>query len=1015
MRNSTNLKTLFRSPLKTILTFFLIGAASFAFFSRVTDYAITMREASKAESFYSGVAALDNSVPPMGYYDPEPKPWPEDAQMEELLSLPGVTLADTRYTTDGLVEDYKRVIDDDSSFNEGIFVAEGIYSGFEEYGGEEDLRLYLLFDDVKIHAGEINLDFCKPMKVQAIYYGHGRHTYPRSFFDGLKEGSKCLVVGTYSEKTGTAFELGAFSYMGDQVEFLRVIDGVKDDYLETEEFAWYKERIEATKQSNLAYDIVYTADMRAIPYVNEHRLAISEGRPLTTGDTDVCVVSDLFLETYGLSVGDKLHIELGDRLLPRLGIGGTRFRRAESMSDFIDSAEVGIIGAYRFTDSGKERYMDNGEWSYGPATIFVPSSLLPVEVPQDHKISRGDYSIFIENPQDIDAFREAAEPLVAEMGLGFRFSDGGWSGMEDSFAAGPSASLLTTVLYVVGAALALFLAVYLYMGRNKKPYAIMRTLGVSGRRAGNFVVLPFLLLSVSAILAGGMAGLFYASYTAAKTLAGMSVSSAPDGYVYVLDAAIPAGVAVVCLVFEMAFVFLLMWLFLRKMKKTPPLELLQEGVGFAGGHGRKAGTLPNPFGAVKPEQEIADTAPIPAGIDAAKISAASSLPAHGKYGALYQACAYILRHMRRSIGRTAVSFALTVVLAAGLGMFVLARFAYQEAYRDLRVKGTAMGFSSPNVKELSKSDLIEDIYYYNNFSVRVNGVGVLSPMTFTNDFGHYLIEDYTITYADGYGLSVFDGTGPVCLVGKALAETLGVRPGDDITLMSEGLYSFMPEVYDEEELPFAIERAGKPYKVAGILESGNEDVNAGIFAAVNDAAENLYSQPFPVGYCEFTLTDNGKVKELESLLEELKNNSIRYSPLASFHVDSETLETVKRIRNLLESLFPVAVAAAVLIGLFGAGLVIMQSAQEAAFLRIFGVTKKRTRCMFVFEQIVLCIAGIVFVAGILTLLAPGRFGRSMEELALCWLLYFLGCVCGALAAAVQVTRHKALELLQVKE
>ena len=78
MRNSTNLKTLFRSPLKTILTFFLIGAASFAFFSRVTDYAITMREASKAESFYSGVAALDNSVPPMGYYDPEPKPWPED-------------------------------------------------------------------------------------------------------------------------------------------------------------------------------------------------------------------------------------------------------------------------------------------------------------------------------------------------------------------------------------------------------------------------------------------------------------------------------------------------------------------------------------------------------------------------------------------------------------------------------------------------------------------------------------------------------------------------------------------------------------------------------------------------------------------------------------------------------------------------------------------------------------------------------------------------------------------------
>ena len=108
----------------------------------------------------------------------------------------------------------------------------------------------------------------------------------------------------------------------------------------------------------------------------------------------------------------------------------------------------------------------------------------------------------------------------------------------------------------------------------------------------------------------------------------------------------------------------------------------------------------------------------------------------------------------------------------------------------------------------------------------------------------------------------------------------------------------------------------------------------------------------------------------------------------------------------------IAIAAALMIGIFGSGLVIMQSAQEAAFLRILGVTKKRARCMLVFEQVFLCIAGIAFVAAGAALYSPGMFARSADTLAACWLLYLAGCICGAFAAAMQVTRLRALELLQ---
>ncbi len=1009
MRKSITLKTLLRAPVKTLLTFLLVTAATFALFSRVTDYAVTTRETAKAESFYHGAAGLDNSTPPMDYYQPEPKPWPTKAQIAEFSSLPGVTLADTRYTTDGLVEDYKRIIDPDASFAEAEFVLEGTFDGLEEY---DSGTVYLVFHDVTVHAGELQFDPDRPLKIQEQHQEFARHSYPRSFFDKLKKGSRILVVGTYSERSGTALEVGTFMTQG--IEFIRVVDGLEKDYLETEEFAAYKEIIDATNQSTSVYDIVYTSDMRAIPYVNEHKIAISKGRPLTTGDKDACVVSEIFLETYGLSVGDKIHIELGDKLLWGRGESGSRYRVAEGLSNFVSSVELEIIGAYQFTTEWYDRFNDSN-WSYGPATIFVPSSLLPVEVPKDHEISMGDFSVFIEDPHNIKAFQEAAEPMAADLSLALRFSDGGWSGIKDNLDSGSLASLLTTVLYVLGAVLALLLAVYLYIDRNKQTYAIMRTLGVPGKKAGFSVILPLGVLSVLAIPIGGIAGLFYASSTAAKTLADISGSSAPEGYVYILNATLPTGVVILCLIVELFFIFLMTLFFLQKMKKASPLELLEDHTGIS----KKEGIFQNHFADAKHTPEITDTSPVPCGLNITKLSDGLDSDAkeltHGTYHAVRQVCAYILRHMQRGIGKTVGSLILTVVLAAGIGTFVLAKLAYQEAYQELDIKGRAMKFSSNYITELSKSDLLKDIYYYNNYSVRVNGVGVLSPMTFTNDFDHYLIDDYTVTYAEGYDHSVFEGTGGVCLVGKTLAETLGVQPGDDITLMSEDLYSFMPQVYEEDELEFAIERAGKPYKVVGILKSENKDVNAGIFAALNESAETLYSQPFPVDYCEFTLTDNEKIMELDSLLDEQKSKGMRYSPLASYHIDSDLFKTTKRIRNLLESLFPIAVAAAVLVGLLGPGLVIIQSAKEAAFLRILGVTKKRARCMLVLEQIVLCLVGIALVAMILTVFSPGLVVRSTKTLAFCWALYFLGNVCGTFTAAVQVTRHRILELLQVKE
>ena len=1015
MRKSLTLKTLLRSPLKTIMTLSLIAAASFALFSRITDYAVTTRETTRAESFYSGVAALDNTVPDVEstaevgdssmvavINDTEDKPWPTDEQIEEFSSLPGVTLADTRYMTAGVVEGCRRLIDNDYSFyRRSSFVIEGTYIGYDRVEGTEDF-IDLAFDDVTVLAGDLKLDLEEPTIIRTsaiedhVFY---ENPFPLEFFEKLDKGSRCLVMGADYGVAGPELAYNE----GEEV--FRVLDGLTDRYLETEAFSFHKGMIEAINQRVYTYDIVYTSDMRSIPRFNERNMVITEGRPLMAEDTDACVVNTLFMETYNLSIGDRVSIELGDKLFRQSPLWGAQARNGESISNFVDTAELVIVGAYQFVDDVSMR-ISEGDWSYTPSTIFVPSSLLPVEVPADHEISAGEFSVLIENARDIEAFQEAAEPLVTEMDVVMRFTDGGWLSMKDSFETGSRTAFLTTVLYLAGAALALLLAVYLYIGRNKKTYAIMRALGVPGGMVRNSIALPLGVLSALAIPAGGITGILYASNAVTGALEGM-MAGAQDGHV--VNASLPIGTIILCLLCELIFTSFITSFFLRKMKKTPPLELLQGDVIRVGIDTKAIPAAAGPD-AISARREIE---PSPVAHD-------KMLPC-GKYGALRHVTAYIFRHMRRGVGKTAISLILAVVLTTGVGLLVLTRLTYQDVFRKTEVKGRALKFSSSYINPLTKSGLVKDFYYHGGFDVLINSLDLNNSITFTNDFDRYLkdtlhINDYTVTYAGGLDASSFAGSGALCLLGSEVAKAHGVRPGDKIALFAKKLYSFLPEIYDnEEDILAAVEWGNTMYTVAGIIDSDDAGIGYGVIAAANSAAEDVYEQSFPLDYSEFTLADNERLGDLEDLLGGEIKRGRQYAPSASFYIDTAALDNIKRVRDLLVLLFPVAVTAAVLMGLFGPGLIIMQSAKEAALLRILGVTKKRARCMLMFEQVVLCAVGISLAAGVLVLYNSGLFARSAGTLAVCGALYLSGCVCGAFGASLQVTRRRILELIQVKE
>ena len=112
---------------------------------------------------------------------------------------------------------------------------------------------------------------------------------------------------------------------------------------------------------------------------------------------------------------------------------------------------------------------------------------------------------------------------------------------------------------------------------------------------------------------------------------------------------------------------------------------------------------------------------------------------------------------------------------------------------------------------------------------------------------------------------------------------------------------------------------------------------------------------------------------------------------------------------LLQMLFPVAVAVSVVIGAGLAMLTMLQSAKNAAILRVLGTPKPKARLVLWFGQTILYIIG-----GMIGLLITLTIGLRTDLIAVV-VPYLAGAVVGVAAGVILITNRSPLDLLQVKE
>jgi predicted lysophospholipase L1 biosynthesis ABC-type transport system permease subunit len=139
--------------------------------------------------------------------------------------------------------------------------------------------------------------------------------------------------------------------------------------------------------------------------------------------------------------------------------------------------------------------------------------------------------------------------------------------MVEGFRTAQQVSLIKITAITAAVIAATGFVVFLFIGRKKKEYAVMRALGTPKQIAARSLLLPLTAVAVTGVLAGSAAAWIYT----VKTIANNNALSMLEDYA--VSTAVPAGVAIGCILGELLLTLIIAALLLRRIGARAPLAL----------------------------------------------------------------------------------------------------------------------------------------------------------------------------------------------------------------------------------------------------------------------------------------------------------------------------------------------------------------------------------------------------------------------------------------------------------
>ena len=1069
-------QTLLRSPVKTALTVLLLAVACFLLLDNLSGYAMQTEAVRQAEAAVEGVLTVEKEAVrlpqdgvqswflltdptnPAGNYT---KSRTNEnihhraltaADLDALKALPYIDAVDRRYMTAGLSAEYPR--SDNPTAWYGFMdrlVIEATVSGYEDkendtittYCYVDGVRHYWLKDvtllagdgakldqQLEVYGGRAKLILCgtpeEYIGVDAnfvVFGGAGAYVVDCLDYEisgetvrSLEKDRRYVFVvraprGISASAEDFAFYVGDDSRMG-WWPYITDITELPDNYLDTEDFAPLRELMQVTNGDLHTFDVVYTDDMASIRRAARDQLQLTQGRFLGPEDAGkaVCVVHESFLERTGLQLGDTVTLQLGNYLMEQyLPLGALAVNRGRYATEWTQESFT-IVGAWKdISEPGWQEhekyniYNPNGTWqeqdpywAYSDNTIFVPTSFLPESCDlENHEFRPAEVSFLVRDTANIAAFTEEGLPMVEQLGLKYAWNDGGWPLIADKLEETKALARMKLLIFSAAALLATGLTLYLFLYRRRKEYAVLRALGTPRRAAAKALWLPFMVLAAVSAALGLAAAWLRSGAAAARSAAEFSeagLEAMPEARftVYLFGA---AGLLLT--------VEALSALYLRALGKRSPLSLLQDGNRR---REKKGGDLFSE-------------------LETGALSRASSVLAvpmtvTGKpiRGFLRR---YVFRHIRRAGLKTVLTLLLAALLVGAVGQLTVLRERYGEMLDHVHVEASFYdGLTISRAEKLMESGLFSDPRYLKRYSDDLErGELELMPsdVVFVNRLDSVISDP--VTWLEGWDEeSAMKERGKVCILPAPFMEKMGIALGDEvrineiacIDLLEKG-HDFYPTTYEGKVA--LRDKYRSFYTVIGRVETNLEQYV--IYAPVTAFSTYFfYGTTLYLDSAIFTLNDYRDADKVRALAAEIQYTA-KKPPV--FSMDTSDADRIYRIYRLIETLYPLTVAAALILGTLLPVLMILQEQKEAAILRALGWSKKLTIRRLTLEQALLCLLGLALaVAALFAVNGAGFLGVILVPL-LYILAHFALCVAASAAISASILRQSPMRLLQAKE
>ena len=1075
---SKSLKTLYRSPLKTAVTLLLLAAAAFLFLYNLSEYAVSDREYREARDKYEGVLTVEEEPVPdnsnSGDYflltdkSWEAETWGEysyetlhqkslgDELVEKLSSLPHISRVEKRYLTAGVSAEYTRLDRDYNFFpyaGRCVLLAT-VKDRYTAYLTANDLFMrdyddmeFVILKDIQVLAGD--RDWFREGVHQAVFLTFLKEKHRDTFFaesdsdylsrdsmrtlnnhlfsgdaDLLQPGRRCVLVlrnnsiekvimpleaeqGLHPYDRGHQLDVGDDTLVDWWPYFTDVTD-LPEGWLETDEFADLRELIQVTNDDVHTFDVVYTDDMAAQRRAAEGRVICEEGRFITPADAGqpVCVVNVDLLKAYGLKVGDTLTLDLGNYLSEQYApLGAVASVRARQNTAYTTQTFT-IVGAWRDLNEGNHVFRDL-YWCWSDNAVFVPSAFLPeCRNAEGHEFKPSEISFVVGNAEEIVPFMRESLPIVEEMGLSYVFSDGGWSAVGPDLMQARSIALVKLLVFGGAAVFALVLTVWLFIGRKKREYAIYRALGMPKHGASMQLYVPFLVLGCLAAAIGAIAARVFSlrqiveAQAEAMTEAAMHTPAGPALYI---------GGAIGFLLVLAAFA----WGGILLIRRRSVLELLQ---GDNGRQARLERTGPLPEGApAKPVGENSEYAALP---QSASLTASSERePAHALGGSRSTRWGgrYLRRLLGRNLGRSALSLLLAALLAFAFGLITVLRGIYAEAYRNVEVKPVFTGgLSYERAVKIAESGYVRDPYY--EWTTREGQVEMEDCTVILTNRLERFTEDPVDWLAGWDAETAMNTEEKVLVLNASHAEKLGVELGDKVRVNEDNwwlvLTGYGANPLKEGETPMERRDNNRPFfQVVGIIQS-DLDSNTVYISAEARYKVMFLTPKLELDIAEYTLID---YHQAAAFSDYAKGQMDKNQTAVKFTMDTSYADRMYKIHRLIESLYPLAVAAALLLGGVLPGLIVLHGSKEISILRALGVRARDCVILYTLSQVLCALAGLVLgIAAVIVALRP-ELGEVIVPFAIYLAAHLAACALGSGVFAWLCARKRVLEQLQAKE